>query len=68
MKYCKGLAFTQTPDYQYLIDLMEGCLKQNGWDAKTPDFIWNKNRLAMEKEAMKAQMMKVLQKKAPPAK
>jgi hypothetical protein len=22
-------------------------------DKKTPDFIWNKNRLALEKEAMK---------------
>jgi len=52
MIYCKGLAFTQDPDYGYIISLFEGCLKRHGFD-KEPDFIWNKNRLAMEKEEMK---------------
>ena len=63
MRYCKNLTFTETPDYAYIIDLFESCMKKNDFDQKTPDFIWNKNRLAMEKEAMKAQMMKVLKKK-----
>jgi hypothetical protein len=37
-------------------------MKKNGWDPKTPDFIWNKNRLAMEKEALKNNLMKVINK------
>lgn len=53
MHYCRGLSFTQDPDYGYIIGLFEGCAKRNGIDIKTPDFIWNKNRLAMEKEAIK---------------
>ena len=65
MHYCKGLSFTQTPDYQYIIDLFENCMKNNNIDPKTPDFIWNKNRFVMEKEQMKAQMLKVLNKKPP---
>lgn len=63
MDYCKGLSFTQDPDYTYLINLFEGCMKRNGFDTKVPDFVWNKNRLLIEKEAMKQQMMKVLNKK-----
>ena len=53
MHYCRKLSFTQDPDYDYIIGLLEGCMKKNGFDTKTPDFIWNKNRLAMEKEAIK---------------
>jgi len=52
MHYCRGLSFTQDPDYGYIIGLFEGCLKKNGFDT-TPNFIWNKNRLALEKEAIK---------------
>ena len=63
MKYCKNLSFTQEPDYKYIIDLFTTCMKENNIDPKTPDFLWNKNRLALEKEAMKAQMIKVLNKK-----
>lgn len=37
-------------------------MKKNGWDPKTPDFIWNKNRLVMEKEALKQNLMKVINK------
>jgi hypothetical protein len=32
------------------------------------DFIWNKNRLLLEKEALKANMMKVIQKPKPTGK
>ena len=62
MHYCRGLSFTQDPDYSYIIGLFEGCMKSNGFDFKTPDFIWNKNRLALEKEQIKRQMMNVLKK------
>lgn len=53
MHYCRGLSFTQEPDYGYIIGLFEGCMKKNNIEVKTPDFIWNKNRLALEKEAIK---------------
>ena len=56
MHYCRGLSFTQDPDYGYIIGLFEACMKKNGFDTKTPDFIWNKNRFQMEKEAIKKQM------------
>ena len=63
MHYCRGLSFTQDPDYGYIIGLFEGCMQRNGFDKKTPDFLWNKNRLALEKEAIKRQMMNVIKKK-----
>ena len=63
MNYCRKLEFTQDPDYAYIISLFEGCMEKYNIDKKTPDFIWNKNRLALEKEAMKQQMLKVLNKK-----
>jgi hypothetical protein len=37
-------------------------MKKNGWDPKIPDYIWNKNRLVMEKEALKQNLMKVINK------
>ena len=37
-------------------------LPSNGWDPKVPDFIWNKNRLVLEKEALKQNLMKVISK------
>ena len=60
MEYCRKLSFMQDPDYNYIINLFQDCMKKNGYDPKTPEFIWNKNRLAMEKEAIKAQMLKVI--------
>ncbi len=39
-------------------------MKENGWDSKVPDFIWNKNRLVLEKEALKQNLMKVINKPA----
>ena len=38
-------------------------MKRHGFDTKNPDFIWNKNRLALEKEAIKRQMLNVINKK-----
>jgi hypothetical protein len=37
-------------------------MKKNGWDPKVPDFIWNKNRLVIEKEALKQNLMKIISK------
>ena len=63
MHYCRGLSFTQDPDYGYIISLFEGCMKRHGFDTRNPDFIWNKNRLVLEKEAIKRQMLNVINKK-----
>ena len=63
MHYCRGLSFTQDPDYTYIISLFETCMKKNNFDTRNPDFIWNKNRLVLEKEAIKRQMMNVIKKK-----
>jgi len=38
-------------------------MKKNKIDTKIPDFIWNKNRLVLEKEAIKRQMMNAIKKK-----
>lgn len=38
-------------------------MKKNGFDPKIPDFIWNKNRLVLEKEAIKRQMLNAINKK-----
>ena len=38
-------------------------MKRHGFNTKTPDFIWNKNRLVLEKEQIKQQMLKVIEKK-----
>ncbi len=62
MNYCRKLQFTEDPDYKYILGLFEGCMKKNGWDPKVPDFIWNKNRLELEKQALKANLMKVINK------
>lgn len=38
-------------------------MKRHSYDTKNPDFIWNKNRLVLEKEAIKRQMLNVIKKK-----
>ena len=38
-------------------------MKRHGFDTRNPDFIWNKNRLVLEKEAIKRQMLNVINKK-----
>jgi len=64
MQYCRGLSFTADPDYRYILGLFEGCMERNSYDIKTPDFIWNKNRLFLEKEALKQNMMRVISRPA----
>ena len=63
MQYCRGLNFTADPDYGYIINLFESCLKRHGFDEKNADFIWNKNRLEIEKAQMKKEMIALLNKK-----
>jgi len=62
MQYCRGLSFTADPDYRFILGLFEGCMERHNYDMKTPDFIWNKNRLFLEKEALKQNMMRVISK------
>ena len=64
MNYCRSLNFIADPDYKYLYNLFEGCSERHGWDIRQPDFIWNKNRLYMERENLKASMMRVIKKPA----
>ena len=53
MHYCRGLSFTQEPDYGYIIGMFQEEMNKHNINQKTPDFIWNKNRLVLEKEQMK---------------
>ena len=62
MNYCRGLTFIADPDYKYIINLFEGCMERHGFDLKLPDFIWNKNRLFLERETLKQSMMRVIAK------
>jgi len=66
MQYCRGLSFTADPDYRFILGLFEGCMERHNFDMKTPDFIWNKNRLFLEKEALKQNMMRVISKPTNP--
>lgn len=62
MNYCRGLSFTADPDYRYIISLFEGCMERHNFDVRTPDFIWNKNRLYLERQNLKESMMRVINK------
>jgi hypothetical protein len=39
MQYCRKLGFTKDPDYKFIIELFEGCMRKNGYDPKVADFI-----------------------------
>ena len=62
MNYCRKLSFTEDPDYKFILGLFEGCMKKNSWDPKVPDFIWNQNRLVLEKKLLKEKLMTVISK------
>ena len=40
MKYSRELKFSEKPDYQYLVNLMEHCLKKEDYDGNKV-FDWN---------------------------
>lgn len=62
MQYCRSLKFVDDPDYRYILNLFDSCMERNSFDLKVPDFIWNKNRLVLEKEALKQNMIRALNK------
>ena len=62
MQYSRSISFVADPDYRYILGLFEGLMEKNQWDPKVADFLWNKNRLELEKLALKQNMMKALQK------
>ena len=64
MNYCRGLSFTADPDYRYILSLFEGCMERHNFELRTPDFIWNKNRLFLERQTLKESMMRVINKPA----
>ena len=64
MNYCRGLSFTADPDYRYILSLFEGCMERHNFELRTPDFVWNKNRLQLERQSLKEQMMRVINKPA----
>ena len=37
-------------------------MKRHGFNPKQPDFIWNKNRLFLERQTLKESMMRVINK------
>lgn len=47
------------PDYKYILGLFEGCLERHGFGTEANDFVWNKNRLQMEKLALKESIQRV---------
>ena len=53
MNYCRGLSFTQDPDYRYILGLFETCMERHQFSLTTPDFSWNKNRLLRERQQLK---------------
>ncbi len=62
MNYCRGLSFTADPDYRYITSLFEGCMERHNFETRNPDFLWNKNRLFLERQTLKESMMRVIAK------
>ena len=62
MEYCRGLEFSQDPDYKHIIGLFEKCMERHGYDSKSMDYIWKQNRLSKDKEALKNSVLGVIKK------
>jgi len=60
MEYCRALKFEQEPNYKHVIGLFEGCMSRHNFDPKILDYTWKQNRLQKDKEALKAQMLGIL--------
>ena len=63
MEYCRRLDFKEEPDYRTCIGFFTGCLARHNLDPKVFDYTWKQNRLAKEKENLKASLAKLIQKK-----
>ena len=59
MEMCRGLEFEEKPDYDRMIGLFEGCRAQNNMHQ---DFIWKENKLLLEKECLKAELLALIKK------
>ena len=55
MEYCRNdLGFRETPDYEFLVELLKTRIRQNGYDSEIPSFCWNgehQHKLANKAEA-----------------
>ncbi len=68
LSYCRALSFSANPDYGYILELFEGCMLKNNINIHEPEFIWNRNRLFLEKEALKQNVKKIISKPEPATK
>lgn len=68
MEYCRALKFEQEPNYKQLIGLFENCMVRHNYDPKVFDYTWKQNRLSKDKEALKAQMLGIINRKPKGAK
>ena len=60
---CRALKFEEEPNYKQMIGLFENCMQRHNFDGKVFDYTWKQNRLSKDKEALKAQMLGVINKK-----
>ena len=42
LSYCRGLKFTEEPDYDWCLDLFTQCMKRHKFSLDNRDFIWNR--------------------------
>ena len=59
----RALKFEEEPNYKAMIGLFENCMTRQNFDGKILDYRWKQNRLSKDKEALKAQMLGVINKK-----
>lgn len=60
---CRVLKFEEEPNYKAMIGLFETCMTRHNFDGKVLDYSWKQNRLSKDKEALKAQMLGVINRK-----
>ena len=63
MEYCRSLKFEQEPNYKTCIGFFEACMQRHNFDAAIFDYTWKQNRLAKDKDALKKELMNLIQKK-----
>ncbi len=63
MEMCRALKFEEEPNYKAMIGLFENCMQRHNFDGKVLDYTWKQNRLSKDKEALKAQMLGVFNRK-----